>query len=476
MAENRPENPKPAAPRRRRKRTKWQNFKEAYLPAIIVLVAVVCIAVFISGAIKRNTEKPDASSEPSTSTQASDPTGNLLAQEEADLLAQAQILTDQLDYEGAMAVLNTYSAGISTNETLMAQYNAYQEAFSQLTPFSNIMSVPVLTFRHLIEDLNRALPDETYGDRYNQNYVTTSEFRKVLQQLYDQDYMLVSPYDVASVSTNQDGVTTMAQGTLYLPSGKKPMILVQTGVNYFTYIVDGDGDGLADANSDGFACKLVIENGELVNEMYDTQGNLTTGAYDLIPILNAFIDEHPDFSYRGAKATIALTGYDGLLGYRTDPETATKISQEFYQQQLEDVKPVIQKLRDDGFDIACYSYNFESYSSLSVSDIRADLQKWSDEVTPLLGDVDILVYAGGSDISSTGKSYTGEKYELLRDFGFSYFIGQDNATKSWGETTAEYTRLYSREVRGSLLHFRPEYYADLFDAAKVLDAGRSFDD
>ena len=35
------------------------------------------------------------------------------------------------------------------------------------------------------------------------------------------------------------------------------------------------------------------------------------------PLLQDFIDEHPDFSYKGAKAVIAFTGYNGILGYRT---------------------------------------------------------------------------------------------------------------------------------------------------------------
>ena len=31
-------------------------------------------------------------------------------------------------------------------------------------------------------------------------------------------------------------------------------------------------------------------------------GTVSAGSYDLVPILNDFIDEHPDFSYKGAKA------------------------------------------------------------------------------------------------------------------------------------------------------------------------------
>ena len=38
---------------------------------------------------------------------------------------------------------------------------------------------------------------------------------------------------------------------------------------------------------------------------------------DVLTILEDFIEAHPDFSYRGARGTIAVTGYNGIFGYRT---------------------------------------------------------------------------------------------------------------------------------------------------------------
>ena len=38
----------------------------------------------------------------------------------------------------------------------------------------------------------------------------------------------------------------------------------------------------------------------------------------MVPLIDSFVKEHPDFSYKGAKGIIALTGYNGILGYRTD--------------------------------------------------------------------------------------------------------------------------------------------------------------
>ena len=33
-----------------------------------------------------------------------------------------------------------------------------------------------------------------------------------------------------------------------------------------------------------------------------------------------FFANHPDFSFQGAKCTLALTGFEGILGYRTDDQ------------------------------------------------------------------------------------------------------------------------------------------------------------
>ena len=62
----------------------------------------------------------------------------------------------------------------------------------------------------------------------------------------------------------------------------------------------------------------------------DETGNLATYtknapdkqniSYDkeFINILSNFIKKHPSFSFNNAKGLLCLTGYDGILGYRTN--------------------------------------------------------------------------------------------------------------------------------------------------------------
>jgi hypothetical protein len=149
-------------PRRRRKRTKWQIFKEAYLPYLIMLLALILIVTFVVGSLGREKapEKDPAGSSTPPSTQSMD---SRLEQEARDLLAQAEVLAKDYDYEGAMKLLATYSGGINTHDGLMIRYQEYHDAFASLIPYRNINEIPNLSFRLLIADLSRALNDEDYG-------------------------------------------------------------------------------------------------------------------------------------------------------------------------------------------------------------------------------------------------------------------------------------------------------------------------
>ena len=77
-----------------------------------------------------------------------------------------------------------------------------------------------------------------------------------------------------------------------LPPGKQPFVMSQDDVCYYEYM-----------EKDGFATKMIIgEDGRPTNEMKLDDGSVLVGSYDLVPLLQDFIDEHPDFSYKGAKA------------------------------------------------------------------------------------------------------------------------------------------------------------------------------
>ena len=142
--------------------------------------------------------------------------------------------------------------------------------------------------------------------------VTVDEYDKILQSVYDKGYVLVDISDVWSETTGEDGQPKMVKNTLYLPEGKKPLILSYDDVNYYDYML-----------TNGFTWKLVIgEDGKIASYGKDPQGaEVISRDLDAVPILDKFVEEHPDFSPFGAKGCLSLTGYQGILGYRTQTDT-----------------------------------------------------------------------------------------------------------------------------------------------------------
>lgn len=422
-------------PNRKRRKSPKQIFKEKYLPFIILGVAGLLCLSFILGSLGRSRDRSAAKARQDRITQ-------LLQTEAEDLKTRSAAMAAEYDYENAMKTLAGYSGGLANDAELLRLYNGYKDALAALVVWDDLSEIPSLSFRTLVADLDKALADPDRGSRYGSRYITTEEFSRILNQLYENGYVLVSLYDFAVPVTAEDGSVGVNRTSIRLPEGKKPILLTQEGVNYFSHM----------ENCGGFADALVVgANGELTCRMGENEG-----AFDLVPVLNAFLAEHPDFSYEGARATIALCGYEGLFGMTLDESEA--------------IRAVAAKLRAQGYDIACYTYSDMEYADFGVAGLKEDLDKWFAEITPVLGETDILVYPNGGDIKGQ-EAYSGGKYDALHSYGFRYFLGVNNGS-SWGMTAPEYVRQQRTIVTAENLASNPEWYAGMFDAATVLDASR----
>lgn len=458
-SDNHPVNP------RRRKRSQMQIFKEAYLPAIIAVIALALILVFIVGSIVRGVQRNKLEAQASLEASASAAAEQERLNQEAQMLMQeATTLAAQFDYEEAIQILDAFSGDISQYPQLQQLREQYTTAQSELVLWDDPSQVLNLSFQLLIADPARAWRDPTYGTSYNRNFITTGEFAIILQQLYDNDYILVSLSDITSGTEAKE---------LYLPTGKKPLILTQTQVNYYTYMTDSDGDKLPDQGGAGFASKLMLdENGYFTCEMVDSTGQTVTGEFDLVPILESFIREHPDFSYKGARAILAVTGYDGIFGYRTNPQAQSVFGADAYNAQYQAATQIVQALKDTGYELACYTYENTAYGSAGAEQIQGDLQKWANEVSPILGETSILVYARNSDITEPSATYTGDKFDILESFGFTHYLGFCADATPWFVTGNNYVRQGRILVSGSSLAHQPQLFAGILDAASILDNTR----
>lgn len=468
------ETPRPVNPRRKR-RTKLEIFKENYLPVIVIAVTVMLCSIFVVTAIIRaGINYIQYQEEVAASIAAQEEMKRHHDEKAAQLLLDADALSKNYDYDTAIERIDSFPGDITAYPALLEKRAELENLKSKLVLWNDPSQVVNLSFQILIADSGRAYKDRTYAGAYNRNFVTINEFPRILDELYANNYMLVSLGDVYERTTDVNGNVTYAPKDLYLPAGKKPLIITQTQVNYYFYMTDGNGDKIPDAKGAGFASKLIVdENGKLTNTYIDASGNELQGAYDMVPLLEQFVETHPDFSYRGAKAVLAVTGSDGIFGYRTYNGAADTFGADAYNQEVADAKALVEALRDAGYEIACYTYGNKGYGYMSLNDIKSDLKKWSNEVAPILGEVRTFVFAQNSDIGTRNAPYSGQAFTELKANGFEIFLGftgSDGAT--WSYEAEDYVRMGRIMVSGSNIYHNSEWFDGIFDTTKILDSNR----
>lgn len=229
-------------------------------------------------------------------------------------------------------------------------------------------------------------------------------------------------------------------------------------------------DGDPEQGGDGFASRLLVQNGKLTCEYVDADGQTRYGSYDLVPLLDDFLDQHPDFSYRGARAIIAVTGYQGAFGYRISSDYKAKLGDEAFAQACRDAREVADALRAEGYTIASHSYGHLTYGDISPERLAGDAQKWNDQIAAVIGETDVLLYPFGSDIAGI-EAYKGAKFDTLYGLGFRYFCNVDSA-KHWVQIHDGYVRQGRRNIDGYRMYYQPNLLDDLFDTRTVWDDAR----
>lgn len=333
--------------------------------------------------------------------------------------------------------------------------------------------VPYVEYNGVVEHLFFhpviAYPEQAFdGDHMSNGYddwmVTVGEYNKILQSLYDNGYILVDIHDCWSEQAGGDGTLRMKKNTLYLPEGKKPLIISYDDVNYNLYTL-----------GDGFTYKLIFgEDGKLWSWGLDPAGNeVVSRDLDAITILDKFVEEHPDFSPFGAKGCLSITGYEGILGYRTqtDSENWTAEREAARQAEIEAVKPIVAELKRTGWTFGSHTWGHLSLNSRSYETVTADMQRWFDEVGSLVGEVSVLFYPFGGRLDGDDVRQTGPAFQWMQEHGFRVFcsVGIESYSKSKGDISAvicdrlhpDGTTLRSAKSR--------ERYMKFYDAADIID-------
>lgn len=264
------------------------------------------------------------------------------------------------------------------------------------------------TVEHLFTHCLVAYPELAFKtnnpmkNNYNIDCITKNEFIKMLNSLYNNNYVLVN---INETFKNENG--KIVKNKISVPVGKKPLILSFDDVNYDHKKI---GFGMVD--------KIILDkDGNLASSTLINNKEEISYSNEFIPILEDFVKKHPSFSLRGAKATLNLTGYDGILGYRT--QSKNKVNR---QDEINKVKPIIAKLKQNGWTFACHTFGHYHMNKISYEQFHNEVELWKAEVEPLIGKTKVYVYPYGEwQVYQNGE--ISDKHQLLIDNGFELFCG-----------------------------------------------------
>ena len=386
--------------------------------------------------------------------------------------AAANRMAAQYDYDGAIELLKS-QPDYDRNDRYKSLVATYEGTKASCTPYP-VDQVTHVFFHSLVYDTAKAFDGDPTEAGYNQVMTTVKEFNSIMQQMYNRGYVMVSLHDMVGF----DEAGNLSKKEILLPPGKTPFVLSQDDVSYYHYM---DGDG--------FPQKLVVtEDGKVKNSYTEDDGSVSIGDYDMVPIVDTFVEQHPDFSYHGHKGILALTGYEGVLGYRTDEvyktrqaDRITDFQRIFFEQnpdfdfdrEVEEAKKVADAMKAEGWEFASHTWGHINPRTYSLEALERDSNRWRDWVVPIVGETDVLIFAFGADIGDW-QPYTmsNEYYAHYKAMGFRIFCNVDASEKCWVQIGPDYLRQARRNLDGYRMYYTPELISDLFDVEQAWDDSR----
>ena len=260
-------------------------------------------------------------------------------------------------------------------------------SITNVTPYDGV--IEHIFFHPLIVYPERAFPKsgrETGQDLY---MVTVYEFKKVIDELYKNGYVLVNINDLFDVTYDASGSgNRRVSASAVSARGQKPLVLSVDDINYYEYMI-----------RDGQNFKLILDqNGKLCTYSKDMDGNEVI-SYDneIMTIVDAFVEKHPDFSMNFAKGALGVTGYEGVLGWRVNdrPEKAAN-----YEEEAAGLRRVVAKLKENGWTFASHSQGHRNTPTASLDTILEDTQRWDTIVKPFVGATPVYIYPYGAGVSA----------------------------------------------------------------------------
>lgn len=453
---------------RRMKRRRQERRRKLIVLGSMAAITVVVAVSAVSGIVRFVSQPSKAQIEAEKKEAEAAKTAQQKQESDEKTFAKAKLMAAQYDYDGAIGILKKCDS-YKENADMQNAVKKYEEDKASCVVWEP-EKVTHVFYHTLIKDPSKAFDGDYKEADYNQVMTTIDEFNKITDIMYEKGYVMVSLYDLAK--SNGDG--TVTEEEILLPPGKIPFVLSQDDVCYYHYM---DGDG--------YATKLVVDDkGKVRNEYVEDDGSISVGDYDMVPLIDRFVEKHPDFSYKGAKGIVALTGYNGILGYRTDQSYETRPDDldankvewldahpDFsLEKEREGAKKVADAMKKEGWLFASHTWGHQNIGTISLETLQADTQKFKENVDPLIGGTDIIIFAFGTDLCGT-EDYHGDKFEYLKSNGYDYYCSVDSS-KYYVQIRDRYLRQGRRNLDGYRMYYNPDLLEDLFDAKSVFDPAR----
>ena len=296
-------------------------------------------------------------------------------------------------------------------------------------------------FTHeLVFDTAKAFsPENPVRDCFDKDHMTAKEFKALLEELYKNDYVLVSLDSV------------IGGKAITVPRGKKPLVMSFDDMTY-------------DTVNRGCIDRLIISDGKLCDYTKNAQPQVSREREN-VTILESFIEAHPDFSVDGARATLCVNGYNGILGYRCTPDC--KVGEEKQAAETEECKKLVAFLKDLGYTFASHTYYHKYFNSCSAGMIEKDCTAWQKYIQPIVGSTRVLCYPAGEHKAKS------EKNNIYKRYGFDVFLCVGNfAGTDYERASTDSKYVYRLPFDGTALRLYQSSYAHLADTRAIYDNTR----
>jgi hypothetical protein len=284
-------------------------------------------------------------------------------------------------------------------------------------------------FHPLIVNPKLAFRGDSYSQQMNLWFVTVDECKTILEDFYKRNYVLVDMTDLYDVGKS-GAQLNVKKKKLFLPQGKKPLVISLDDVNYYPYMRNHGTAVRMDVDDQGRPTAVVLDSKG--KESFSREG-------DAVPLIDDFVEAHPDFSWHGAKGIVALTGYQGVLGYQTQRKGSKT-----YDKDVAKVKEVVAALKRDNWRIASHGYAHLDAIGTSQARLDIDTDRWLRDVGSLVGSTPLYIFPFGSSVLPGSP-----KFAMFEKKGFTIFFGVSNRMRE--RSSAHYATYERLPIDGRFL-------------------------